>query len=164
QLIAELDRPSGDAPAASDRAAEPAPPFQDSASAALREELAVLLHTEVAAMNLENFVVRPKRRWIEKYTNPDAWTFLNEESLAELAQEVAGLPSEQEPEDEEAKRFDLLILKLQLAVLRVEPAFERLREQVKALAGLLEEKASIPMVQQQLPLILEIQSDEWWQD
>ena len=44
--------------------------------------------------------------------------------------EVAGLPSEQEPEDEEAKRFDLLILNLQLAVLRVEPAFQRLSDQV----------------------------------
>jgi hypothetical protein len=31
------------------------------------------------------------------------------------------------------------------------------------LRALLEEKASIPMVQQQLPLIQEVQSDEWWQ-
>ena len=36
----------------------------------------------------------------------------------ELAHEVAGLPSEQDAEDEEAKRFDLLILNLQLATLR----------------------------------------------
>jgi type I restriction enzyme R subunit len=35
---------------------------------------------------------------------------------------------------------------------------------VKAIAGLLEEKASIPMVQRELALILEIQTDEWWQD
>jgi type I restriction enzyme R subunit len=57
-----------------------------------------------------------------------------------------------------------LILRLQLAVLRAEPGFERLRDQVKAIAGLLEEKASIPMVQAELELILAIQSDEWWQD
>ena len=56
------------------------------------------------------------------------------------------------------------MLNLQLAVLRVEPAFERLRDQVKEIAGLLEEKASIPMVQQQLALIQEVQTDEWWQD
>ena len=86
------------------------------------------------------------------------------EAFAELAQEVAGLPSELEDEDEEAKRFDLLMLNLQLAILRSEPAFARLRDQVKAIAGLLEEKASIPMVQQQLPLIQDLQSDEWWQD
>jgi type I restriction enzyme R subunit len=56
---------------------------------------------------------------------------------------VAGLPSELEVESEEAKRFDLLILRLQLARLRLEPGFERLRDQVKAIAGLLEEKSAI---------------------
>ena len=33
-----------------------------------------LLHGEVAAMNLDNFVVRPKRRLVEKYAKPEAWT------------------------------------------------------------------------------------------
>jgi type I restriction enzyme R subunit len=55
-------------------------------------------------------------------------------------------------------------LNLQLAVLRIEPAFKRLSEQVKSIAELLEEKAGIPMVHEQLPLILDVQTDEWWQD
>ena len=76
----------------------------------------------------------------------------------------AGLPTEQEPEDEEAKRFDLLMLNLQLAVLRDEPSLPRLSDQLKAIAGLLEEKAAIPMVRDRMPLIEAIQSDEWWQD
>ena len=130
----------------------------------LRRDVASLLHEEVAAMNVENFVVRAKRRVVEKYTQPGAWTDLKIESFAELAQEVAGLPTEQEVEAEEAKRFDLLLLNLQLAVLRAEPAFNRLSDQVKAIAGLLEEKSSIPMVHEQMPLIQEIQTDEWWQD
>src|SRR5207302_10115584 len=94
--------------------------------AALRQETACILHEEVAAMNVENFVVRAKRRLVEKYAKADAWTELKTDSFAELAHEIAGLPSEQEAEDEEAKRFDLLILNLQLAVLRSEPAFMRL--------------------------------------
>jgi type I restriction enzyme R subunit len=130
----------------------------------VRVSLAELLHGHVSAMNLENFVVRPKRRLVEKYSAPGAWTVLDEEAFSELAREVAGLPSEQEPEDEEAKRFDLLMLSLQLALLRAEPAFRRLRDQVIAISGLLEEQASIPMVQHQLVLIQEIQADEWWQD
>jgi type I restriction enzyme R subunit len=56
------------------------------------------------------------------------------------------------------------MLSLQLALLRVEPAFKRLSDQVKAIAGLLEEKSAIPMVHEQLPLIQDIQTDEWWQD
>lgn len=132
--------------------------------AEVRRAVAVLLHNEVAAMNLENFVVRPKRRLVEKYAKHEAWTKLSSDAVAELSHEVAGLPSELEAESEEAKRFDLLILNLQLAVLRSEPSFERLRNQVTKIVGLLEEKAAIPMVREQMALILDVQTEEWWQD
>jgi type I restriction enzyme R subunit len=129
----------------------------------LRGATASMLFEEVSAMNPDNFVVRPRRRLVEKYSKFDAWETLNIEALSELAREVAGLPSEREAEEEEAKRFDLLILNLQLAVLRDEPSFSRLRDQVKAIAGLLEDKASIPMVREQLVLIQDLQTEEWWQ-
>ncbi|MBI5015603.1 MAG: DEAD/DEAH box helicase family protein [Deltaproteobacteria bacterium] len=132
--------------------------------AAVRGETAETLRAIVAAMNPDNFVVRPKRRLVETYANPEAWAALGAEKHRELARDVAGLPSETEPENEEAKRFDLLVLGTQLAVLRKEPAFERLRDQAKAIAALLEEKSTIPMVREQLPLIEDVQTDEWWQD
>ncbi|QPD04367.1 MAG: Type III restriction protein res subunit [Candidatus Nitrospira kreftii] len=81
-----------------------------------------------------------------------------------MGRRIAGLPSELDPENEEAKRFDLLVLNLQLAVLRAEPGFARLRDRVKEIAGLLEEKSAIPMVREQMLLIQDVQSDEWWQD
>ena len=74
------------------------------------------------------------------------------------------MPSELDTEGEEAKRFDLLVLRLQLAMLRSEPGFARLRDQIKEIAGMLEEKAAIPMVRDQMVLIQEVQTDEWWQD
>ncbi len=164
-LIGELDRPPAERLPAVAAGIVQSPGLYDlPAAVALRADVASVLHGEVAAMNLDNFVVRPKRRLVERYAKPEAWTTLKADALAELASEVAGLPSEQDPEDEEAKRFDLLILRLQLAVLRAEPSFQRLSDQVKTIAGLLEEKASIPMVHQQLVLIEEIQGDEWWQD
>jgi type I restriction enzyme R subunit len=58
----------------------------------------------------------------------------------------------------------LLLLNLQLAHLRTEPAYVRLQNQVKEIAGLLEEKSAIPMIREQMVLIQEIQTDEWWQD
>ena len=46
------------------------------------------------------------------------FTPADEDDLHALANDVAGLPSELESEDEEAKRFDLLMYRLQLAILR----------------------------------------------
>jgi type I restriction enzyme R subunit len=164
ELIGELDgriAAAGGSRAEEERAPPHGHPETD---AEVRRAIAGLLHTETAAMNLDNFVVRPKRRVVERYARAEAWTALTPEALSELSHEVAGLPSELEPEGEEAKRFDLLLLSLQLALLRAEPAFVRLREQVKAIAGLLEEMGTIPMVREQMALILEVQTDEWWQD
>ncbi len=164
ELISELDKtPAGEAAGGVVR--EPRATYGDPRTGAeVRRSIGELLHGEVAAMNLDNFVVRPRRRAVEKYAKTEAWTVLSAEALSELAHEVAGLPSEREAEAEEAKRFDLLILNLQLARLRAEPGFERLRDQVKAIAGLLEEKSLIPMVRDQMALIQEVQTDEWWQD
>ena len=141
----------------------PAPGAPES-EADVRAQIAALLHKEVRAMNLDNFVVRAHRRAVEKYARADAWTSLSADARAELSHEVAGLPSELDPENEEAKRFDLLALALQLALMRAEPGFARLRDRVKEIAGLLEEKSAIPMIRDQIVLIQEVQADEWWQD
>jgi len=140
------------------------PPGHPESDAEVRAQTAALLHKEVAAMNLHNFVVRPHRRLVEMYAKAEAWTRLSAEARSELSHEVAGLPTELDPENEEAKRFDLLSLSLQITLLRAQPGFERLRDRVKQIAGLLEEKDAIPMVRAQMPLIQDVQTDEWWQD
>jgi type I restriction enzyme R subunit len=163
ELIVALDGRSPDALA---RAIdEPAALFGDPKTyAEVRRAVTDRLQGEVAAMNLDNFVVRPHRRLVEKYAKPEAWVALAADATAELSHEVAGLPTELDPENEEARRFDLLALNLQLALLRSEPRFERVCDRVMEIAGLLEEKATIPMVRENLALIQDVQSPEWWQD
>ena len=164
ELIGELDRKLVDVERSGAREQRSPPHGHPESDAEVRAQVAALLQRQVAAMNLDNFVVRPRRRIVEKYAKPDAWTSMSPDALSELSHEVAGLPSELPTEGEEAKRFDLLVLNLQLAMLRSEPGFVRLRDQVKALAGLLEEKSAIPMVRDEMALIQDVQTDEWWQD
>jgi len=135
-----------------------------SMEAALRGELAEMLRGEVAAMNVNNFLVRPKRKLVETYAKAEAWDELDEGARHRLADEVAGLPSEREPEPLEAKQFDLLMLNLQLCVLGHAPGFNKLKERVTEIAAALEEQSAIPAIRDQLELIAEIQTDGWWQD
>lgn len=130
----------------------------------LRSETASLLHGVVASMNIDNFVVRPKRAHVERFAKEESWIALHQDDLHDLATEVASLPSDVEVEGEEAKRFDLLMLNLQLAILRHNERFTKLSDQVVTIAEMLEEQANIPMVREQLIVIEEIQSKEWWQD
>ncbi len=163
-LIAELDGRFTDDDQRSQREPQDPRHGHPMSEREVRAQLAALLQCEVAAMNLDNFVVRPRRRIVEEYARPEAWASLSPAAITELSHQVAGLPSELDPESEEAKRFDLLVLKLELALLRSEPAFARLRDRVKELAGLLEELATVPMVRDHLTLIEDVQSEAWWQD
>jgi len=130
----------------------------------LRFDVADRLRSEVEAMNVDNFVVRPQRRLVEKWRAVERWKSLTSADLEELARELASLPTELPTEEEDAKRFDSLLLRLQLARLQGDHRFVNLAEQLRKIAGLLEEKKNIPMIRAELPLILELQSDEWWQD
>src|SRR5450759_2141662 len=143
ELVGALDQRLGQASGPVAAAALTASYGNPTTDAGVRGALAESLHREVAAMNLDNFLVRPQRRLVERYAKSEAWHSLSSAAMGELAQGVAGLPAELDAEAEEAKRFDLLILNLQLGLLRSAAGFERLRDQVKAIAGLLEEKSCL---------------------
>ncbi len=122
------------------------------------------LHTIVAGMNLDNFVVRPHRQAVEEFAERDAWNHITG-SKAERLVRVAGLPSTVRDDDEDAKRFDLLILRRQLAQLDGDAiAAERIRETVQQIAAALLSKATIPSVAEQAVLLESVASDEWWID
>jgi type I restriction enzyme R subunit len=131
---------------------------------ALRNSVAEDLRAVVAGMSLENFLVRPQRRLVEKYVEPEAWTRLGLDEQSELTQGLAGLPTGVTDDDIAAKQFDALMLRTQLSVLRAEASFAGLRDKVVAIAGLLEELSNVPMVARELAFIQEIQSEDFWQD
>ncbi len=115
-------------------------------------------------MNLDNFVVRPQRKSVEKYARNEAWQHLGVEDFSELANNLAVLPTEMPDEDEEAKRFDMLMLRTQLSILQARPDFASLRQKVQAIASALEDQEAIPAIRAQMPLIQAIEGDEWWDD
>jgi type I restriction enzyme, R subunit len=137
---------------------EPPPPDDD----ALRTSTMQAVRNYVAGMNLDNFVVRPHRRVVEKYQSDGAWMSLDATAQHELVEEVATLPSELQLGNEPAKRFDLLMLNLQLALLRKSKSFDRYRQHLQQIASALEEQFAIPLVKAQEALILEIQTEPWW--
>ncbi|GGM29703.1 restriction endonuclease subunit R [Micromonospora sonchi] len=132
--------------------------------AGLRWDLARDLHGRVETIHLDNFAVRPKRKLVEHYLDFTRWHRLSREAVDEIGGNLAGLPTAKLDEDEAAKRFDLLVLRLQLGQFEVVPDYEKLRQQVQTIASTLLEQTSIPAVREQQRLLDEVAGDEWWQD
>jgi type I restriction enzyme R subunit len=112
-------------------------------------------------MSLDNFLVRPHRRYVEKYSSDGVWAKVDADARHELIEHIAGLPSAVVDDDLAAKQFDLLVFRAELALLRVDPAFTGLRTRITEIASLLEELGNVPMVAAEMALILEIQTDEF---
>jgi type I restriction enzyme R subunit len=117
----------------------------------------------VGGLNPDNFIVRQNRRAVEKWSSDQAWSSLGDEERAELVEVIAPLPSSQSLGTEEAKRFDLLMFQLELALLRGSQRFTALKKQLIEIAAALEAQTGIPAIAQQAVLIEEIQSDPWWE-
>lgn len=134
--------------------------------AQLRDEFADGLHAEVAAMNVNNVLVRPHRRSVEKWRERGAWDSVGKEEKRELDENLAGLPAEIPLEDETARQFDLLMFRLELATLRKEKRWAKLAKRVRDIAHLLLSTSArnVPLVAAHLPLLEEMDSDEWWSD
>lgn len=135
----------------------------DPEAAELADKFADELHRVVEAMPAENFIVRPKREYVDKFRERERWNSLSRGDLAELHQHVSGLPTQLPEEDEQAKYFDWLILDMQLALLEKAKRFETQRKRVMEIAQKLAAKTTIPMVNAQLPLLLEILEDGYWE-
>lgn len=118
---------------------------EDPAHIALGQELLEVLISQTQALNTESFLVRQHWREVEKYRDAAAWTALTELDLRVLMEEVAPLVLEVD-EDEMAKRFDLLMLDLQLSILQDLPRLEKLVPKLMETAHQLSKKTSIPMV------------------
>jgi type I restriction enzyme R subunit len=161
EMIGELDKKIASDPHAAEFSKALGDPLDDSQ---LRIDVTGMLHQNVAAMNIDNFVVRPQRKLVEKYAKLDSWRTLDGDCFTELVQCVAGLPTGLVDDDEDAKRFDLLVLRTQLAILQAKPDFMALRERLQAIASALEEQEAIPAIKAQMVLIQAMAGDEWWED
>ncbi|MDE0001410.1 MAG: hypothetical protein OXQ29_01780, partial [Rhodospirillaceae bacterium] len=132
--------------------------------AALAGALTTQLHSEVAAMNRENFIVRMQLEAVERFQKRESWERLTLSDVETLQNKVASLPSEIDTDDIESRLFDLTALKMQLAFAEGDMGtFERLRQRVVEIAMLLEEKSTIPAVAAQLAYLASVQENAFWE-
>lgn len=129
----------------------------------LRSDIKAQLHAEVLGMNPDNFIVRHHLKHVEHFRKETSWDNLTEDHLHILQTQLAGLPTQLEDDDVDAKLFDLRMLRMQLASVQGDEAqYEKDRQTVVQIAEALLEKDTVPAVKEQMDLIRAMQEPEYW--
>ena len=126
----------------------------------LHDELKEILHAQVSQLSRARIDVRAHLQTIEPYREREAWVCLSDLDVAELKGIAHLLPRPKE--NEAAKKFDVLMLYLQLEAVDSTVKADNSRASVIKIAQLLEKKATIPAVRERMETIKEVQTAAFW--
>ena len=127
----------------------------------LHDELKEILHAQVNQLSRARIDVRAHLQTIEPYREQEAWACLSDLDVAELKGIAHLLPRPKE--NEAAKKFDVLMLYLQLELVDSTMKADNSRASVIKIAQLLEKKATIPAVRERMETIKEVQTAGFWE-
>jgi len=134
---------------------------------ALCDSLLDILHERVSALDTDTVLVRPHRKHVEKYIDRDKWNSITFDDINELVDNIALLVNEPD-EDEYAKRFDSLIVNLQLVMVDVTRGSVTTKRNIQntiiKIADSLKKKTSIPKVKQRIEILKLVTDPNFWKD
>lgn len=120
------------------------------------------LHQLVTNLNEDRFEVRKHWRYVLEYKNRDRWNNLLQGDLLNIHTNLAHLVAYSNDKDEFAKRFDLLMYKLELALINGHKSQVTHITAVTEIANMLFKKRNIPAIQAKIDIIQNLQKEQFW--
>ena len=130
----------------------------------LCSELKLELQTHVKELNRKHIDVRSVWQLVDKYSADITWEYISAMDGLEIRSNISPLLLSS-LEDENPKRFDLIMLVIELSLLDEEVSAEKNIQTVAAIAETLQrEKLNAPQVRAKLDVIKEVQTEAFWED
>lgn len=107
--------------------------------------------------------VRAKWEQVSHFKEDASWVYLSELDRLALKNDVAPLLAKNTL-DENAKKFDVLVLAIELAMLDDEANANRAVQHIQTLAEKLQGKATIPQIQAKMETIREVLNPTCWEN
>ena len=137
-------------------------PDPESEDAQLVKSLVSLLQKQVADLDHQAFEVGLHLRQIDHYSQRENWNPIREKDIQELTEHVAHLVYDEETH-EMVKRFDLMMVRLQLTVLRSERSQQGYVEKLQTVAReLLQKSDTVPTIAQKKDTLRRVLDAEFW--
>ena len=121
------------------------------------------LHKQVKSLDRDRFVVKARLRQVVEYSYKERWQNLSMSDVIDIKQNLSHLTVPIKDDHELARRFDVLMLTLNLAMFEGKDA-SRYINQVGLTAKSLGKKQNIPAVAAQARVINEVQTEVFWQN
>lgn len=129
----------------------------------MHDDLKAVLQTDIGKLDDNHISVRNHWDSVSKFRNPEAWLCLTAPDVLELKNKIAPIVPTTAG-DELAKKFDLLVLLVQLGLVDTKYSTAPQEGQITRIGTALEKRASIPDVQRKLPTIRLMQSKNFWEN
>ncbi|WP_157208835.1 DEAD/DEAH box helicase family protein [Mariniflexile maritimum] len=120
------------------------------------------LHKAIEALDEDRFEVRKSLRFVKAFKARERWNNLTVGDVSDICNHLSHLPTYKEDDDELAKRFDLLCLRLQWAVLNASKSQEQYIQQIYNIGVNLYKKRNIPVVHTKLGTINQVKDQSFW--
>ena len=128
----------------------------------MHDDLKVLLHQQVNSIVKERKDARPYWNIIEPFRDNEKWTYLSDVDVLRLKEIGKLIP--QDDDDESAKKFDVIMLHLQLAHIDSTVRVGQFRQVVVNIAAHLEKKGTVPAVMTRIETIRNVQKPQFWEN
>lgn len=122
------------------------------------------LYNKIKTLDESRYVVRKHWEAVRKYKERKEWDSLSESKRMEMNRHLGGLISYEEDNDELAKKFDLLIYRLELAVMSGDKRQSKMMGEIRQIGEKLLAKRNIPSVKRQEELLNSLTQTGFWHD
>ena len=136
---------------------------EDEYAKGLHDEVKAIMKEQVAALSDSHISVREKWADVSHFKDENSWVYLSEVDVNTLTNEIAPLLPKNTL-DEGAKKFDVLVMLIELSLIGEEINPNKAVHSVQTIAEKLQEKATLPQVQAKMGTIKEVLTDVAWQN
>jgi type I restriction enzyme, R subunit len=128
----------------------------------VRDSFLEELHKTIQNLDENRFVVRKELRYVKEFSNKNRWLNLSKSDVQDINSHLSQLQPASRDDDELARRFDMLILIYQILLLSGSDNTGKYMSKISRTAASLQKKDNIPQVSIHIPLIKEVQTDQYW--
>ena len=136
---------------------------EDPVAKGLHDDIKAILKEQVAQLNDAHISVRAKWDVVSRFKDDASWVYISQVDALALKNDISPLLV-RNTLDENAKRFDVLMLAIELSMLDDEVDAGKAIGNVQVVADKLQEKATIPQIMSKMSTIKEVLNPVCWEN